>query len=157
MKKMKRCEYGTWMIRLIVIFVRSLVLHTLKFSVLLNRSNIIQELSNMSGWLIKFLVKTRMLVPNFFLTHIWVQTLVCPWQAFPAMFNITLKLIRSIRIRLLRKWSVVNRIKTVVQYKWSLLLKNILRGTQTLPVFTKIMKTESSYKSYWKCQACVRT
>ncbi len=153
MKKMKRCEYGTWMLRLIVIFVRSLGLHTLKFSVLLNRSNIIQELSNMSGWVIKFLGKTRMLIPNFLVTHIWVQTLVCPWQAFPSKCNITLKLVQSIRI----KWSVINRIKTVVQYKWSLLLKNILRGTQTLPVFTKIMKTESSYKSYWKCQACVRT
>jgi hypothetical protein len=39
-------------------------------------------------------------------------------------------------------------IEQVVQNKLGLLLKNILQNTQTVQLFTVIIKTESIYKSY---------
>ncbi len=51
-------------------------------------------------------------------------------------------------IRLTKIWLEFTMIEQVVKAKSSLLLKNIFQGTQTLQLFTKIIKTESIYKIY---------
>jgi hypothetical protein len=50
----------------------------------------------------------------------------------------------------------ITELKYTEKVAWnesSLPLKSILQNTQTLPLFTMIVKTEITYKSYKKCQA----
>jgi hypothetical protein len=44
-------------------------------------------------------------------------------------------------------------IEQIAWNKSSLVLKKILQNTQTLQLFTMIIKSESIFKSYKKCQA----